>query len=62
MPWLKSYLKERQESSGATKPLSEVEKNFLQPEYHIVYGLFEDFSEMAIQVCSLNFKNLPYNY
>lgn len=42
--------REKKESAGAKRPLSEIERNFIQEEYHVMLGTFNDFSEMAIQV------------
>lgn len=49
VPYIQSYLKEREGTKGATAELSEVEKTFYQPEYHVMLGTFDDFAEMMIQ-------------
>lgn len=43
-------LKEKEGTKGTDGELSEVEKTFFQPEYHVMLGTFDDFAEMMIQV------------
>ena len=54
IPWFMQRQREKKETEGASKPLSEVEKNFIQEEYHVMMGTFNDYAEMSIQVrCNL---------
>jgi hypothetical protein len=50
VPTIMSYLKEKEGTKGVDGELSEVEKTFFQPEYHVMLGTFDDFAEMMIQV------------
>jgi hypothetical protein len=50
LPWFFGKQREKKETEGAKRPLSEIERNFIQQEYNVMLGTFDDFSEMAIQV------------
>lgn len=50
VPTIMSYVKEREGTKGAEGELSEVEKTFFLPEYHVMLGTFDDYAEMMIQV------------
>ena len=58
IPYFMAKRREKKETEGTSKPLSEVEKNFIQDEYHVMMGTFNDFAEMSIQVrdALLNFN------
>jgi hypothetical protein len=63
IPYFMAKQREKKETEGATKPLSEVEKNFIQEEYHVMMGTFNDYAEMSIQVTNyfnLYLYMLPY--
>ena len=50
MPYFFAGRREKSETKGSTRPLSEIERNFIQDEYHVMLGPFNDYSEAAIQV------------
>lgn len=63
IPWFMQRRREKKETEGTSKPLSEVEKNFIQDEYHVMMGSFNDFAEMSIQVhisLAVNFWRCNY--
>jgi anoctamin-10/anoctamin-7 len=49
VPYFMQKQKQKAESEGAVRELSEVEKNFIQDEYHVMMGPFNDYAEAAIQ-------------
>eukprot|EP00604_Paraphysomonas_vestita_P003315 CAMPEP_0174820228 /NCGR_PEP_ID=MMETSP1107-20130205/3919_1 /TAXON_ID=36770 /ORGANISM="Paraphysomonas vestita, Strain GFlagA" /LENGTH=426 /DNA_ID=CAMNT_0016035151 /DNA_START=1028 /DNA_END=2308 /DNA_ORIENTATION=- len=49
VPTILAYLKEKEGTKGVTEDVSEVEKTFFMPEYHVMLGTFEDYAEMMIQ-------------
>ena len=50
VPYFFAGQREKAEMKGSTRPLSEIERNFIQDEYHVMLGPFEDYAEMCIQV------------
>ena len=61
IPWFMARRREKKETEGTSKPLSEVEKNFIQDEYHVMMGTFNDFAEMSIQVFVVLFVCVSVN-
>jgi len=51
MPQINKYMRKRNESKGFTSdnPFTEVELAFMQEEYHVTLGTFQDFADLTIQ-------------
>lgn len=51
VPYVNQKLREKQELKGVEdlSDMSDVERSFLSPEYHVLLGQFEDYAELMIQ-------------
>lgn len=49
VPQINEYLRKRAESKGFAAPFTDVELAFMQQEYHVTLGTFQDYADLTIQ-------------